>query len=143
MPDKLWNMTFHQIKFQFNFLSQQIWTHGQKKINVSSIDFAKTPFLVLLSKSSIYSSRSFSFSNSFCVKSNFHENCQSSRSFIKVSSRKVITSINLVLAKFRHWPYSNLKFIYLRAHQKFENCRFVYVSSNINEVIRAVLFSSR
>ena len=46
----------------------------------------------------------------------FRQNDQNSISFIKVSPRKVITSINLlVLAKFRHWPYSSLKFIYLKA----------------------------
>ena len=34
MPGKLWNMTmtFHLIKLQFNFLSKQIWIHGQKQM---------------------------------------------------------------------------------------------------------------
>ena len=42
------------------------------------------PIFVLLSKSKMYSSRSISFSNLFCVKSNFRENGQSSiKSFIK------------------------------------------------------------
>ena len=49
------------------------------------MDIAKMPIFVLLSISKMHSSRSVSFSNLFCVKSNFRENGQSSRSFIKRS----------------------------------------------------------
>ena len=38
-----------------------------------------------------------------------------------VSPRKVITSMNLVLAKFRHWLYSSLEFIYLKAPQRISS----------------------
>ena len=37
---------------------------------------------------------------------------------MKVFPHKLITSINMVLAKFRQRPYSSLKFIYLKAPQK-------------------------
>ena len=46
-------MTFHLIKFQFNLSANK----SEHVDNVISMDFAKTAILVLLSKSSIYSSR--------------------------------------------------------------------------------------
>ena len=79
--------------------------------NVVSMDFAKTSILALLSKSCMYSSTCFRISNSFCAKTNVCENDQNSGSFIKVSPLKVITSINLVLAKFRHWPFTSSEYI--------------------------------
>ena len=66
--------------------------------NVISMDFVKTPILVLLSKSSMYGLDNSAFQIHFVFNSNF---C----TMIKIredSPRKVITSINLVLAKFRH-----------------------------------------
>ena len=53
---QLWNMTLHLINFSL-ILSVKKSEHMVKIDNVISMDFAKTPILVLLSKSSIYSSR--------------------------------------------------------------------------------------
>ena len=109
--------------------------HMVKIDNVISMDFAKTPILVLLSKSSMYSTRKFNFSNSFCPKSNFHEIDQNSRSFIKVFTRKVITRINFVLAKFCHWPYSSLKSVYFKDSSK-NSLRLPYQKSIIKSWLK-------
>ena len=85
---QLWNMTLHWQNFSLILLSNKS-EHMVKIDNIISMNFAKMSILVLLSKSSMYS-----FSNSFCVKSNFHEKGQNLRSFIKVSPCKVNTNIN-------------------------------------------------